>query len=113
MSIVEREYALTSDEKSSWEENGYILRYDVFTKNENDILRRIADEIAEGKRPFPSTNINQNALVRDGKIDETGIHAMHKIHHVSCYCPDFLTRVRDLIFSVSTIYIFGKPRRLD
>ena len=95
MSIVEREFALSADELSSWEENGYILRYDVFTKNENDVLRRIADEIAEGKRPFPSANINENALVTDGKVEETGIHAMHKIHHVSCYNPEFLERVRD------------------
>ena len=123
MSIVEREFALSADEQSSWEENGYILRYDVFSKNENDVLRRIADEIAEGKRPFPSANINQNALVVDGKVDETGIHAMHKIHHVSCYNPEFLERVRDPrltdpivdllgpdILGLNNLYIWKAPK---
>ena len=91
----ERKFRLTLEEQSSWDENGYFVRYDVFTEEENDILRQIADDIAVGKRPFPSDNINQNALVRDGKAEASGIHAMHKIHHVSCYCPEFLARVRD------------------
>ncbi len=91
----EHNFALTSDERSFWEENGYFVRYDVFTEKENDVLRKIADDIATGKRPFPAENINQNALVRDGKVKASGIQAMHKIHHVSCYCPEFLARVRD------------------
>ena len=91
----ERKFRLTPEEQSAWDENGYFIRYDVFTEEENDILRQIADDIAVGKRPFPSDNINQNALVRDGKAEASGIHAMHKIHHVSCYCPEFLARVRD------------------
>ena len=91
----ERKFAITSEEQAAWEENGYFVRYDVFTKPENDILRHIADDIAVGKRLFPKTNINQNALVRDGKVDASGIRAMHKIHHVSCYIPEFLARVRD------------------
>ncbi len=94
-SLPEREFALTPEEQSAWEENGYIVRYDVFTEKENDVLRQIADDIVEGKRPFPADNINQNALVRDGKVEESGIHAMHKIHHVSFYIPEFLARVRD------------------
>ena len=88
--VLDRKYALTSDEKSSWEENGYFVRYNVFSEKENNVLRHIADDIAIGKRPFPEENINQNALVRDGKTEATGINAMHKIHHVSCYCPEFL-----------------------
>ena len=94
-SLPGRQFALTPDEQSSWKENGYFVRYDVFTKKENDILRQIADDIVDGKRHFPTENINQNALVRDGKVEESGIHAMHKIHHVSCYIPEFLARVRD------------------
>ena len=91
----ERKFRLTPEERSSWEENGYFVRLNVFTEKENDVLRQIADDIAVGKRPFPTTNIDQNALVRDGKVKASGIHAMHKIHHVSCYCPEFLARVRD------------------
>ncbi len=92
---LNRKYALSPEDKIFWEENGYLVRYDVFTKEENDILRKIADDIVEGKHPFPTDNINQNALVRDGKIEASGIHAMHKIHHVSFYCHEFLARVRD------------------
>ena len=88
--LQERKFKLMPKERISWEENGYFVRYDVFTGKENDVLRQIADDIAIGKRPFPKTNINQNALVRDGKVDASGIQAMHKIHHVSCYIPEFL-----------------------
>ena len=91
----ERKFRLTSEERSAWEENGYFIRYDVFKKEENDILRQIADDIAIGRRSFPTANINQNALVRDRKVEASGIHAMHKIHHVSCYISEFLARVRD------------------
>ena len=91
----ERKFRLTSEERTSWEENGYFIRYDVFTEKENGILRRIADDIVDGKRPFPTANIDQNALVRDGKVEASGIQAMHKIHHVSCYISEFLARVRD------------------
>ena len=90
-----RRFRLTPEERSSWDENGYFVRLNVFTKKENDILAQIADDIAVGKRTFPTENIDQNALVRDGKVEASGIHAMHKIHHVSCYCPEFLARIRD------------------
>ena len=94
-SRLERKFAITPEELSSWEENGYFVRYDVFTEEENDILRRIADDIVDGKQPFPTEKIQQNALVMDGKVEASGIHAMHKIYHLSCYCPKFLARVRD------------------
>ena len=91
----ERTFRLTPEERAFWDENGYFVRYDVFTEKENDILRHIADDIAVGKRPFPTENINQNALVRDGEVEASGIQAMHKIHQISCYIPEFLGRVRD------------------
>ena len=94
-SPLKRKFALTSEERSFWDENGYFVRYDVFTEKENEILRQIADDIVDGKRPFPTANIDRNALVRDGKVEASGIHAMHKIHHVSCYISEFLARVRD------------------
>ncbi len=90
-----QDFRLNPDELAHWNENGYLIRLDVFTEEENDILRQVAEDIVDGKRPFPSAHIDQNALVRDGKVEESGIYAMHKIHHPSCYCPEFLARVRD------------------
>ena len=68
----ERKFRLTAEERISWEVNGYFIRYNVFTKAENDFLAQIADDIATGKRPFRAKNIHQNALVRDGKTEASG-----------------------------------------
>lgn len=91
----ERKFRLTPEEHLSWEENGYFIRLNVFTEKENDVLRQVADDIAIGKRPFPTKNINQNALVRDGKAGASGVNAMHCIHHINKYSPEFLARTRD------------------
>lgn len=119
----ERKFRLMPEERTSWDENGYFVRFNVFTKEENDVLRQIADDIAIGKRPFPTSNIDQNALVRDGKVKASGISAMHKIHHVSCYCSEFLARVRDQrltdpivdllgpdILGLNNLYIWKAPK---
>ena len=119
----ERKFRLMPEERTSWEENGYFVRFNVFTKEENDVLRQIADDIAIGKRSFPAGNIDQNALVRDGKVEASGISAMHKIHHVSCYYPEFLARVRDQrltdpivdllgpdILGLNNLYIWKAPK---
>ena len=103
----ERTFGLSADELAHWNENGYLVRLNVFTAEENDVLRQVAEDVVNGKRPFPSTNINQNALVRDGKVEEQGIYAMHKIHHPSCYCPEFLTRVRDPRLTDPLVDILG------
>lgn len=103
----ERIYGMTSEELSFWNENGYLVRYDVFNNDENDLLRQVAEDVVDGKRSFPSAHINQNALVRDGKIEEQGIYAMHKIHHPSCFCPEFLNRVRDPRLTDPIVDIFG------
>ena len=121
--LENRKFRLTSEERASWDESGYFIRYDVFSEKENDTLRQIADDIAVGKRPFPADNINQNALVRDGKVEASGIQAMHKIHHVSCYCPEFLARVRDArltdpvvdllgpnVLGLNNLYIWKSPK---
>ncbi len=79
----ERKFRLTPEERTSWDENGYFIRYDVFTKAENDVIRQIADDIALGKRTFPDYHIFENALVRDGKVEAQGIHAMHNIQYVN------------------------------
>ncbi len=88
-------YGLTAEELSFWNDNGYLIRQDVFSQDENDALRKVAEDIVDGKRPFPNAHIDKNALVRDGKIEEQGIYAMHKIHHPSCFVQEFLSRVRD------------------
>ena len=103
----ERRFALSADELAHWDEHGYLVRLNVFSAEENDVLRQVAEDVVDKKRPFPSTNINQNALVRDGKIEEQGIYAMHKIHHPSCYCPEFLARVRDPRLTDPLVDILG------
>ncbi len=103
----ERTFGLNADELAHWNENGYLVRLNVFTTEENDVLRQVAEDVVDGKRPFPSTNINQNALVRDGKIEKQGIYGIHKIHHPSCYCPEFLARVRDPRLTDPLVDILG------
>jgi len=44
---------------------------------------------------MPTLHIDSNAQVGGGKVQRDGIYAMHKIHHPSCYLPEFLQRVRD------------------
>ena len=118
-----RKYRLTSDEQTSWEDNGFFVRYDVFTKKENEELGKIADDIALGKRPFRAANIHKNALVRDGKVDESGTNAMHGIHHINHYSPEFLARTRDKrltdpvvdligpnILGLNNLYIWKPPK---
>jgi len=80
---------------ASGNRNGYLVREGVFTDTENDALRQVAEDIVDGKRAFPAAHIDRNALVTDGEQGRSGINAMHKIHHSSCYCPEFLARIRD------------------
>ena len=40
-------------------------------------------------------------------MEEQGIYAMHKIHHPSCYCPEFLARVRDPRLTDPLVDILG------
>ena len=103
----ERQFRLTSEERFSWEENGYFVRYNVFGKKENDALAQIADDIAIGKRTFPDYHIFQNALVRDGKVKAQGIYAMHNIQYVSCNCSEFLARTRDPRLTDPVVDILG------
>ena len=101
----------------------YLVRLDVFTPGENDAFRQVAEDIVDGKRPFPPEHIDQNALVRDGKAEQQGIYAMHKIHFPSCYDPEFLARVRDPrltdpivdilgpdILGINTLFIWKAPK---
>ena len=118
-----RKFRLTPEERSSWNENGYFVRYDVFTEEENDFLTQVADDIAIGKRPFPDHRVFQNALVRDGKVEASGIYAMHSIHQMNLYSPEFLARTRDPrltdpvvdllgpdILGLNSLYIWKPPK---
>ena len=119
----ERKFRLTPEERTSWDENGYFIRYDVFTKAENDFLAQIAADIATGKRPFRAQNVHQNAMVRDGKTEASGPNAMHAIHHINHYSPEFLERTRDPrltdpvvdligpnILGLNNLYIWKPPK---
>ena len=103
----ERKFKLTPEERSSWDENGYFVRHDVFTEAENDLLTQVADEIALGQIPFPDHRIFQNALVRDGKVEASGIYAMHSIHQMNLYSPEFLARTRDPRLTDPVVDILG------
>ena len=103
----EQKFRLTPEERSSWDENGYFVRYNVFTKKENDFLAKIADDIAIGKRSFPDYHIFENALVRDGKAEAEGTYAMHNIQYVSCNCKEFLARTRDPRLTDPAVDILG------
>ena len=119
----ERKFRLTPEERTSWNENGYFIRYNVFTKEENDFLAQIANDIATGKRPFRAQNVHQNAMVRDGKTEASGPNAMHAIHHINHYSPEFLERTRDPrltdpvvdligpnILGLNNLYIWKPPK---
>ncbi len=118
-----RKFKLTADELEQWNENGYFVRYDVFTAEENDLLSQVADDIATGKRPFRAQNIHRNAMVRDGKTEASGPNAMHAIHHINHYSPEFLERTRDPrltdpvvdligpnILGLNNLYIWKPPK---
>ncbi len=122
-SLERRRNKLTPEEKTSWKENGYFVRHNVFTNEENDILSQVADDIAIGKLPFPSHRIFRNALVRDGKVEASGIYAMHSIHQMNLYSPEFLDRTRDPrltepivdllgpdILGLNSLYIWKPPK---
>ena len=115
-------FRLSPDELAQWQRNGYFVRQNVFTPEENDALRQVAEDIVDGKRPFPPEHIDRNALVTDDKMDRSGIYSMHKIHFPSCYCPEFLGRGRDPrltdplvdllgadILGINTLFIWKAP----
>ena len=103
----ERKFSLMPEERSSWDENGYFVRHDVFTEEENDFLSQVADDIAIGKIPFPDHRIFQNALVKDGRVESSGIYAMHSIHQMNLYSPEFLARTRDPRLTDPVVDILG------
>ena len=93
--VTEQQFRLSSDELARWDRDGYLIRLDVFDVEENDVLRQVAEDIVDGKRPFPITHVDRNVLIEDGKAEQSGIYSMHKIHHPSSYSTEFLSRTRD------------------
>ena len=93
--VTGKQFRLTSDELGRWDRDGYLVRLNVFSMEENDVLRQVAEDIVDGKRPFPIVHIDHNALIGVGNAERTGIYAMHKIHHPSSYSTEFLFRTRD------------------
>ena len=91
----DRSFRLTGAERERWQRDGFFIRESVFTRAENQVLSRAAEEVVAGTRPFPAEHVDRNALVRDGEEQRTGIHAMHKLHFPSCHVREFLERVRD------------------
>lgn len=106
-SSEDSKYKLTPEEISSWEENGYFVRHGVFTEEENDILTQTANDIALGKIPYPDNRIFQNALVRDGIVEASGIHAMHSVHQMNLYSQVFLDRTRDPRLTEPVVDLLG------
>jgi phytanoyl-CoA hydroxylase len=104
---MDRPHALSAEELTTWERDGFVVRTNVFSPEENDALRQVAEAIVDGKRPFPRKNTDRNAQVEDGKASRVGIHGMHKIHHPSCYCPEFLARVRDTRLTDPLVDLMG------
>ena len=93
--MAERQFRLTDEERAAWRRDGYVVREDVFSGEENAVLNRVAEQVVAGERTFPAAHIDRNALVRDGVEQRSGIHGMHKIHFPNCYLVEFLQRVRD------------------
>ena len=86
---------LSSEELTEWQRDGFVVRENVFSVEEKNTLRQVAEDVVAGRRQMPTPHIDRNAQVDDGKVQRYGIYAMHKIHHPSCYLPEFLKRVRD------------------
>jgi len=105
--LMERPHAFTADERAQWEALGYVVRENVFSREENEQLRNVAEEVVVGRRLMPVVHIDRNAMVRDGQAGRSEIHAMHKIHHPSCYLPEFLDRVRDERLTDPLVDILG------
>lgn len=119
---TDRSFRLTGAERECWQRDGYFIRDNVFTRAENEVLNRAAEEVVAGTRQFPTEHVDRNALVRDGKEQRTGIRAMHKLHFPSCHIPEFLERVRDPrltdpivdllgpdILGINNLYIWKAP----
>ena len=83
-------FAISSDELTQWQRDGFVVRENVFSPEENDALRQVSEDVVAGRRQMPTPHNDRNAQVDDGKVQRDGIYAMHKIHHGGCYLPEFL-----------------------
>ena len=69
---TERQFQLTLSEIEQWNQNGYLVRRNVFSPEENNHLYQVAEDIVNDKRPFPSAHFDRNALVKEGKAHGDG-----------------------------------------
>ena len=69
-------FRMTFDETQRWERDGYFVRENVFSYEENDHLRQVAEDIVTGKRRMPMAHIDRNALIRDGKDARSGVYTV-------------------------------------
>ncbi len=51
--LMERPHAFTADERAQWEALGYVVRENVFSREENEQLRNVAEEVVVGRRLRP------------------------------------------------------------
>ena len=123
MEKTERNFRLTPSEIERWNQNGYLVRRNVFSPEENNHLYQVAEDIVHDKRPFPSAHFDRNALVKEGKAHGDGIYGMHKLHFPSNYCPEFLDRTRDSrltdplvdligpdLLGINTLFLWKAPK---
>ena len=120
----ERKFRLTPKERASWEENGYFIRYNVFAKKENDFLAQIADDIRHPENDPSGRKISTKTHWSETrKTEASGPYAMHCIHHINNYAPEFLERTRDPrltdpvvdligpnILGLNNLYIWKPPK---
>ena len=55
---TEHQFRLSSAEIEQWDRDGYLVRQNVFSTEENDFLRQVAEDIVNGKRSFPAVHVN-------------------------------------------------------
>ena len=77
--VTGKQFRLTSDELGRWDRDGYLVRLNVFSMEENDVLRQVAEDIVDGKRPFPIVHIDHNALIGVGNAERTNFCFVHVI----------------------------------
>ena len=50
----DRHFALSADELRFWNANGYLVRLNVFTPEENDAFRQVAEDIVDRETSLPA-----------------------------------------------------------
>ena len=69
----DRKYKLTADELSHWNDTDTLSVLTYSREKKTMCYVKLLMTLAVGKIPFSASHINQNALVREGKVEKTGI----------------------------------------